>query len=114
VECLLLFPAACADPEAMMPVLREVFPVDSFSWPHAEYSQRSAPTFDARDRLGEITARSLIVVGAHDTIPPEKGEEMRDGIAGSELVVFENSGHFSTLEEPEKLVQVVVGFLGKE
>jgi pimeloyl-ACP methyl ester carboxylesterase len=108
------FPAACADSEAMMPVLREVFLVDSFSWRHSDYSQREAPGFDARDRLGEITARSLIVVGAHDTIPPYKGEEMRDGIAGSELVVFENSGHFSTLEEPERLVRVVVDFLAKE
>jgi proline iminopeptidase len=108
------FPVACADAEAMMPVLRETFLVDSFSWPHADYSQRAAPSFDARDRLGEITARSLIIVGAHDTMPPQKGETMRDGIAGSELVVFENSGHFSTLEEPERLVRVVVDFLAKE
>jgi proline iminopeptidase len=108
------FPVACADAEAMMPVLSQTFLVDSFSWPHADYSQREAPGFDARDRLGEITARSLIIVGEHDTMPPEKGEVMRDGIAGSELVVLESSGHFSTLEEPEKLVQVVMDFLESE
>ena len=108
------FPLSCADPEAMLPVLRETFVVESFSWPHSDYTNRSNPTFDARDRLGEITARSLIIAGAHDTIPPEKAEEMRDGIAGSTLVVLENSGHFGSLEEPELFVQAVVEFVGAE
>jgi proline iminopeptidase len=108
------FPASCADAEKMMPVLRQTFRVESFSWPHSDYANREAPEFDARDRLGAITARSLIIAGPHDTMPLSKAELMRDGIAGSTLVVFEDSGHFAPLEEPEKFRQVVFAFLGAE
>ena len=106
------FPASCADPEKMMPVLRETFRVEPFSWPHFDYANRESPEFDARDRLGAITARSLIIAGTHDTMPLSKAELMRDGIAGAQLVIFEDSGHFSSLEEPGKFRQVVFEFLG--
>jgi proline iminopeptidase len=103
------FPVSCADPESAKPMLVEAFKDTRFSWRHANESPQ---TFDARDRLGSITARSLIIAGAHDTMPVSKAEEMRDGIVGSRLLVLENSGHFGPLEEPEAFKEAVFAFLG--
>jgi len=106
------FTASSADPEAILPALRQTFPVGSFNWRYADYSNRTTPFFEARDRLSGIKARCLVIVGTHDMLPVSKGEEMRDGIPGAQLVVLQNSGHFAFLEEPELFRQTVWGFLG--
>jgi proline iminopeptidase len=68
--------------------------------------------FDMRDRLAEITAPTLVLVGAQDFIcGPRWARMLHDGIPGSELVVFEGSGHFPHLEEPEAFVRAVAGML---
>jgi proline iminopeptidase len=106
------FPAATADPAIAAPLLQRAFADAQFSWAHADYANREAPVFDARDRLGAITARSLVIAGAHDLMPPQKGHELADGIAGAKLALFEHSGHFAPLEEPERFKRVVLEFLG--
>lgn len=82
------------------------------SWSHNLYQQTvDMPAFDAREDLKKITAPTLIVAGRHDALPPESMEEMQEGIAGSDLVIFEESAHFSSIEEAEKFVSVVREFL---
>lgn len=54
---------------------------------------------DSRKLLKSITVPSLIVVGEADTISPmSAAQEMRDGIAGSILVVVPRAGHMAPLE----------------
>ena len=106
------FPAATADPAIAAPLLQQAFANAKFSWAHADYANREAPVFDARDRLGAITAHSLVIAGAHELMPPQKGRELADGIAGAKLALFEHSGHFAPLEEPEGFQQAVLEFLG--
>ncbi len=108
------FPVMFADPEAGRAKVQEVFAGAELSWPHAAYAQKESPTFDARDRLPAITARSLVVVGAHDMLPPEKGRELADGLADSTFLVFEKSGHFAPVEEPGAFRDAVWEFLGAE
>lgn len=73
---------------------------------------REVPSYDLRGRLGEIAVPTLIVVGRHDWITPvAASQELADGIAGSELVIFEHSGHSPQLEENERFVAVVRDFL---
>jgi len=108
------FPASTADPGAMRPRLLEVFGPAQFSWTHASYGQQETPTIDVRDRLASITARSLVIAGRYDMAPVEKARELADGIAGSRLVIFENSGHFAPLEEPGAFRDEVFRFLGVE
>ncbi|MEU4157781.1 alpha/beta fold hydrolase [Actinoplanes sp. NPDC026670] len=56
---------------------------------------------DHRPRLPEITAPTLVITGRHDFIcGPEWAAALHTGIAGSRLVILENSGHFGHLEEP--------------
>lgn len=106
------FRSSCADPEVMGPRLVEFYRDVEFSWPHARHSNREAPVFDARDRLGQITARCLVVAGAHDSYSPEKVRELHHGLSRSKFVVFEASGHFAPLEEPETFRAVVLEFWG--
>jgi proline iminopeptidase len=106
------FPLSFADPEAAPATLDRLFGEAEFSWAHADYSQREHPTFDARDQLPSITARSLVITGAHDMTPVSKGEELAAGIANVEFVLFESSGHYAPAEEPEKFEKLVFTFLG--
>lgn len=106
------FPAATADPEAMRPLLARTFAEAEFSWAHAGYTQRAWPGFDARELLPEIRVRSLVIAGAHDLVPPSAVQPLADGLPRSEFVVFEESGHFSPIEEPERFREAVFRFLG--
>jgi proline iminopeptidase len=68
--------------------------------------------WDLTPRLGEISAPTLILVGRDDFIcPPSQAKIMHEGIPNSELVVFENSGHFTHVEEPEAFFDAVRGWL---
>jgi proline iminopeptidase len=106
------FPLMFADPQAGRAMLEEIYAETELSWPHADYANREHPVFDARDRLPAITTRSLVVAGAHDMTPPERVRELHEGLADSQFVLFDNSGHFAPVEEPEAFRSVVYEFLG--
>jgi pimeloyl-ACP methyl ester carboxylesterase len=108
------FPAMCADPKATAPKLKEAFKIAEFSWAHARYSNRELGAFDFRDRLPKVTARCLVVAGAHDLLPAERSREIADGVPGSEFRLFEKSGHFAMLEEPEAFQKVVESFMAHD
>jgi proline iminopeptidase len=105
------FPYLFADREAGRGKLSEVFRDAEFSWAHAEYTNKQWASLDLRDRLPAIRARSLVIAGRHDMLPPPRAQEIADGIEGAEFVVFEDSGHFAPVEETEKFVRTVVDFL---
>jgi pimeloyl-ACP methyl ester carboxylesterase len=62
--------------------------------------------------LPQITARSLVIAGAHDAIPVSKGKAMAAGIPDAEFVLFESSGHYAPAEEAEAFEALVFRFLG--
>jgi pimeloyl-ACP methyl ester carboxylesterase len=106
------FPALCADPAKGKALVAEVFRDAQLSWPHAERTNEETPTFDARDELAAIPVRSLVIAGAHDMLPPSRVKVLADGLPRAQFVVFERSGHFSPVEEPEGFKAAVYGFLG--
>ncbi len=106
------FPAMIADASRSLELVGAVFQDAEFSWRHQDYNNRSTPGFDARDQLGKIAARCLVIAGAHDLAPPEKVRVLSDGLPHSEFVVLENSGHFSPVEEPGRFRETVLRFLG--
>jgi proline iminopeptidase len=105
------FPYLFADREAGKRRLLELFHDARFSWAHAEYTNQRWASLDFRDRLPLIRARSLVIAGRHDMLPPSRAQEISDGIEGAEFVVFEESGHFAPVEETEKFVRTVLDFL---
>ncbi|MDX2239659.1 MAG: alpha/beta fold hydrolase [Leptolyngbyaceae cyanobacterium bins.302] len=69
-------------------------------------------TYDVRDRLPQITAPTLVIGAKHDWIcPPEFSEEIAALIPNSDLRIFENSGHGVRADEPEALLDAIVGFI---
>jgi pimeloyl-ACP methyl ester carboxylesterase len=67
---------------------------------------------DQTELLSRITSKTLIVVGAEDAITPvADSEKMHNAIAGSRLVVLENAGHVSNLEQTEKFNEALMDFL---
>ncbi|MEV1295345.1 alpha/beta fold hydrolase [Pseudonocardia sp. NPDC049635] len=71
---------------------------------------------DTLDRLGAITAPSLVVVGEQDLLtPPWQARKVADAIPGArfELVTGAGSSHGLHIERPEDLTKIVTGFLGE-
>jgi proline iminopeptidase len=106
------FPALCADPVGGKALVAEVFRDAELSWPHAAYANAELPAFDARALLAEVPVRSLVIAGSHDLLPPSRVKVLADGLPHAEFVVFERSGHFSPVEEPEAFKAAVYAFLG--
>ena len=106
------FPVLFADRERGKALVEEVFREAQLSWPHAAYAQKELPTFDARAQLSDIGVRSLVIAGAHDMLPPSRVQLLADGLPDSRFVVFEKSGHFAPVEEPEGFKAAVYAFLG--
>lgn len=69
--------------------------------------------WDIARRLGEITYPALVVSGRHDLVPPTSAAVLYQGIPSSEWVVFEHSAHLPHLEETQRFLEVLDGFLGK-
>jgi proline iminopeptidase len=67
---------------------------------------------DLRPELKSISAPTLILAGRHDFIcAPEFSEEMHRLIQGSELRIFEASGHSIGVDEPRQLLEAIAGFV---
>lgn len=63
---------------------------------------------DMRPTLGRISCPTLVLCGRQDTLTPIAGhEEIAAGIRESKLVVIENCGHMSTMEQPEAVTAVM-------
>jgi L-proline amide hydrolase len=69
--------------------------------------------WDVIDRLAEIDVPTLITSGRYDECTTALVEPLRSGIQGAEWVLFEESSHTSLLEETERYLQVVGGFLDR-
>ena len=106
------FPISFADRASASEILDLTFGNAEFSWAHGSYSQRDQAEFDARSMLPQITARSLVIAGAHDVIPVSKGKAMAAGIPDAEFVLFESSAHYAPAEEAEAFEALVLRFLG--
>lgn len=69
---------------------------------------------DTLDRLGDITAPTLVLVGEQDLLtPPWQAKTVADAIPGArfELLTGPGSSHGMHIERPEELVRIVSAFL---
>jgi proline iminopeptidase len=72
------------------------------------------PSYNLVDRLGSITAPTLITVGRVDWITPvEASEQLAAGIPDAQLAIFEKSGHSPQIEEHKEWLATVREFLQK-
>lgn len=100
-------------PEALLESDRHLaMPVYTAMWGPAEFTcTGNLRDWDRTDRLGEVRVPTLVTVGRWDEVSPECAETLHRGIAGSRLARFEASSHVAHLEEPERYLEVLAGFL---
>ena len=78
------------------------------TWPLVDFCERtiSAMTYP------KLRAPTLVIGAQHDWIcPPEFSEEIANAIPNADLRIFENSGHSIRADEPEALLDAIVGFI---
>ncbi|MFI6277852.1 alpha/beta fold hydrolase [Streptomyces sp. NPDC050988] len=69
---------------------------------------------DLAATLRGILVPTLVLWGDADSVLPRADQQrILDAIHGSALVVYEGAGHLLYLEEPERIVQDVVGFAAR-
>jgi proline iminopeptidase len=76
------------------------------------FNLNEAETMDLRGCLEKIRVPALIVVGRYDFITNvEMAEEMLRHLPDARMEIFEGSGHFLFVEEPEKFYRVIKEFV---
>jgi proline iminopeptidase len=79
-----------------------------------KFSADGYGSIEVEDRLVEVRQPVLVLAGRFDrTCSVEAAQVMARGMAQSELVVFEHSGHMTFAEETERYVASVRDFLGR-
>jgi proline iminopeptidase len=81
----------------------------------AMHSMRVAlPGWSVADKLDRVTAPTIVLCGRYDLMTtPECSKRLSTGIAGAELVWFENSGHFPSIEETDAFVSALRAFFAR-
>jgi proline iminopeptidase len=80
--------------------------------PLKTFNDKEAATMDLRPHLKKITVPTLVIVGRHDFITNvAMAEEMVKYIPTARLEIFEDSGHFALVEEPEKFYRIIKEFV---
>lgn len=80
--------------------------------PLKTFNDQEAPIMDLRPHLKKITVPTLVMVGRHDFITNVvMAEEIVKHIPNARLEIFEDSGHYALVEEPEKFYRVIKEFV---
>ena len=103
-------------PESLMRSMNNLtnnpVPYETIQGPNEFTITGNLKDWDRTGRLGEIAVPTLITCGRYDELGPACAEILHRGIPNSELHIFEQSAHMAHLEETERYLQVVRGFLG--
>ena len=67
--------------------------------------------WDVRARLSELDVPVLVVRGLYDLCTDPTARTLVDGIRGAQYAIFEHSSHTPVLEETERYLETVRGFL---
>jgi pimeloyl-ACP methyl ester carboxylesterase len=68
---------------------------------------------DMQNRIGEITTPSIVIWGSDDAIVPVANGDRLARELRSPFVLINGAGHLPYLEQPDKVAERVLGFLGK-
>ena len=85
----------------------------SMNGPSEFHVTGSLKHWDIVDRLPEISLPTLVTSGRYDEATPQIAGTVHHGIRGSEWVIFEHSAHLAHVEEAERYMTVLDGFLSR-
>jgi pimeloyl-ACP methyl ester carboxylesterase len=64
------------------------------------------------DRIGRITARTLVLHGEQDAlVPPDNGRILAERIPGAELVMVPDANHVLMTDQPEQVAKLLLDWL---
>ena len=67
---------------------------------------------DSSPTLSTITVPTLVIVGEHDVLtPPDESRLIAEGIPNARLVIIDQAGHMSNLENPEAFNDALLAFV---
>ena len=69
--------------------------------------------YDLHPKLKRLTCPTLIVHGDTDPIDPKYLKAVSDEIKGAEFVLLQKCGHFSYIEQPDKLFLAITKFMSQ-
>ena len=67
--------------------------------------------YEARERLPQLRMPVLFTAGRFDEAVPSTVAEFQRLVAGSRLIVLENSAHMTPIDEPEAFTAAIRSFL---
>ena len=71
--------------------------------------------WDATPHLRRVFAPTLVISGADDTVaPPDRGQELADGIPDARLVVLDDCAHLASANQPNAFADAVLLHLAGE
>jgi proline iminopeptidase len=78
----------------------------------AEAVSKATADLDLTSKLAGFQFPALVITGRYDmNVAPLTAWRLAHSIPGATIVVFEQSGHLPSYEEPEKYISVLEGFL---
>jgi pimeloyl-ACP methyl ester carboxylesterase len=78
-------------------------------------AQRQWDLYPIEDQLSKVNVPTLLIWGKEDVVTPLAGGQKMDAeIKDSKLVVFEKVGHLPAEEVPEKVIEEILKFTGKD
>jgi len=104
------------DFEKMLEPMLPAFPQDEDQMQVTAEQWDADLAHDTLDRLGGITAPTVVIVGEQDLLtPPWQAEKVADAVPGArfELLTGPGSSHGVHIERPEDVVRLVTGFLSQ-
>lgn len=71
-------------------------------------------SFDFTDRLPQIEVPVLVIAGRFDRLCfPRFTEQFKDHLPSASFVMFEQSGHFPFIEEPDRMLETIDTFMSE-
>jgi pimeloyl-ACP methyl ester carboxylesterase/creatinine amidohydrolase/Fe(II)-dependent formamide hydrolase-like protein len=105
------FMAPAMEQARLVPGLRRIARENAHCWLKDPLLQRP-PKPAAAERLGEIKAPTLLVLGDRDVSQIKATvETLEKGISGSKKAVVQGAGHMVNMEKPDDFNRAVLGFL---
>lgn len=107
---LRMMPIYFADYEGMRDTLDPMFSTMTLHDGPGQGVERGP--FDVRGQLAAIGIPALVIAGRHDPVCSVRWSlALHEGIPGSTLAIFEQSGHFAHIEEPQAFARAVAGWI---
>ncbi|AWU93915.1 alpha/beta fold hydrolase [Azospirillum ramasamyi] len=106
----LIHPGRMADEGFVRPVLNQMERVGVDGYAREQEAIINRP--DSRPGLSAIRCPTLVVCGRQDVLtPPALHEEMAEAIPGARLVLVEDCGHLSAMEQPQAVTALMRDWL---